>query len=98
MFYAQPETSSGAFSRGGFIFYSAVLLGWIQLAELEDVFLGRTIVNRQKRFAFVTPSAVSLANVVIDLAVVFVQAVLYSIIAYFLGGMQQQVSFLPKSM
>ena len=91
MFYAQPETSSGAFSRGGFNFYSAILLGWIQLAELEDAFLGRAIVNRQKRFAFVTPSAVSIANVVVDIGVVFVQAVLYSVIAYYLAGMQQQV-------
>lgn len=90
MFYAQPETSSGAFSRGGFIFYSAILLGWIQLAELEDAFSGRVIVNRQKRFAFVTPSAVSIANVVVDIVIVFVQALLYSVIAYFLAGMQQQ--------
>ncbi|KAG9242225.1 pleiotropic drug resistance protein, ABC superfamily [Calycina marina] len=89
MFYAQPIDSDGAFSRGGCMFYSTILIGWIQLAELEDAFLGRDIISRQKRFAFVTPSAVSFARVLIDLGVVLVQALLYSIIAYFLAGFQR---------
>lgn len=92
MFYNQPTTSDGAFSRGGFIFYSAILLGWIQLAELEEAVLGRGIINRQKRFAFVKPSAVSLARVFVDLLVVLIQSILYSVITYFLAGMQKLVS------
>ena len=92
MFYNQPRTSDGAFSRGGFIFYSSILLGWIQLAELEDAVQGRSIISRQKRFAFVAPSAVSIARVFVDFIVVFIQSVLYSIIAYFLAGMQITVS------
>lgn len=92
MFYDQPATSDGAFSRGGFEFYSAILLGWIQMAELEDAVLGRNIINRQKRFAFVKPSAVSFAKVFIDLWVVLVQTILYSVIAYYLAGMRQLVS------
>ena len=97
MFYAQPTTTAGAFSRGGFVFYSAVLLGWIQLAELEEAVQGRNIINRQKRFAFVKPSAVSLARVFVDLFVVLLQAFFYSIIAYFLAGMQLLVRHLFPS-
>ena len=88
MFYDQPRTTDGAFSRGGFLFYSAILLGWIQLAELEEAVQGRNIISRQKRFAFVAPSAVSIARVFIDFVVVFIQTILYSTIAYFLAGMQ----------
>lgn len=98
MFYGQPATTEGAFSRGGFIFYSAVLLGWIQLAELEEAVQGRNIINRQKKFAFVKPSAVSFARVFVDLFVVLLQAVLYSIIAYFLSGMQQLVSYFTQQL
>lgn len=92
LFYSQPTTSDGAFSRGGFLFYSAVLLGWIQLAELEEVFRGREIISRQKKFAFVRPAAVNLALVLMDLVVVLVQVILYTAIAYFLSGMQRNVS------
>jgi ABC-type multidrug transport system permease subunit len=92
MFYDQPATSEGAFSRGGFMFYSAILLGWIQLAELEEAVQGRNIISRQKRFAFVSPSAVSFARVFVDLIIVLIQTLVYSIIAYFLAGMQQSVS------
>lgn len=73
------------------MFYSAVLLGWIQLAEVEEAVQGRGIFNRQKRFAFVKPSAVSLARVFMDMWVVLVQVVLYSVIAYWLAGMQRLV-------
>jgi ABC-type multidrug transport system ATPase subunit len=97
MFYSQPQTSEGAFSRGGFILYSSILLGWIQLAEVEEAFNGRDIITRQKKFAFVKPSAVSLARVVFDLWDVLVQAILYCVIAYFLAGMKMEVSTLRLS-
>lgn len=88
LFYAQPATTEGAFSRGGFLFYTTVFLGWIQLAELEDCFNGREVVSRQKNFAFCRPSAVSFARVVLDIPLVFIQCVLFCLITYFLAGLQ----------
>ena len=92
LFYAQPATSDGAFSRGGFMFYTVIFLGWIQLAELEEALGGRDIVGRHKSFAFVRPSAVTLARTVLDLPVVFMQAVAFYSIVYFMGGMKSTVS------
>ncbi|KAL1955741.1 hypothetical protein VTO42DRAFT_8139 [Malbranchea cinnamomea] len=90
MFYDMPTTTTGAFARGGFIFYSVVLVVWIQLAEVEDAVQGREIVSRQKRFAFVRPSAVTLARVLIDLVVVLALTILYCIIAYFMAGLKME--------
>ena len=94
MFYDMPVNIAGAFSRGGFMFYTIALLVWIQLAELEDAVAGREIASRQKRFAFVRPSAVSLARVLFDLVTILIVNLLYCIIAYFLGGLKMEVRYL----
>lgn len=93
MFYDQPQTTGGMYSRGGVLFYSAILLAWLQMSELEDAMHGREILNRQKKFAFVHPSAVCLARVLIDLVVVILVTVLYLIVVYFLSGLRPSVSF-----
>ena len=93
MFYAMPGDTDGMYSRGGFTFYSAALVAWFQLAELETAFADRTVVSRQKRYAAVRPSAVVLGKAVVDVVVVFVQSAVFSLIAYFLAGMKMSVSF-----
>lgn len=88
MFYGQPQTTDGIYSRGGFIFYSAVLVAWIQLVEVEDAIQWRDILARQKRFAIVRPGAVGCARLVIDVFVIAIQVFLYSIVAYFMSGLK----------
>lgn len=93
-FYDQPVTTDGVFSRGGFLFYSAIIIAWLQMAELEDAIQGRDILSRQKRTAFVRPSAVGIARVFIDLIVVLLETVVYTIVSYFLAGMKMEVRHL----
>ena len=92
MFYNQPQTTDGAYSRGGMLFYSTILLAWLQLSELEDAMEGRDIISRQKKFAFVRPSAVCLARVVSDVVVSFLITALYLVTVYFLAGLSMNVS------
>ncbi|KAK1148424.1 hypothetical protein N8T08_009427 [Aspergillus melleus] len=88
MFYNQPQTTDGMYSRGGVIFYSAILLAWLQMSELEDAMQGRDILSRQKKFAFVRPSAVCLARVITDFMVGAAITFLYLIVVYFLSGLK----------
>ncbi|KAF8418884.1 ABC multidrug transporter [Tirmania nivea] len=88
LFWAQPATSDGAFSRSGFIFYTAIFLGWIQLAELEEALAGRGVVERHRNFAFVRPSAVSVARMILDLPTVLIQAAIFVSIVYWMAGMK----------
>jgi hypothetical protein len=74
------------------LFYSSILLAWLQMSELEDAMQGRDILSRQKKFAFVRPSAVCLARVVADILIVSVLTFLYLIVVYFLAGLKADVS------
>lgn len=91
MFYNQPQTTDGMYSRGGMLFYSSILLAWLQMSELEDAMQGRDIISRQKKFAFVRPSAVCLARVVSDVVISLLITALYMIVVYFLAGLKTNV-------
>ena len=92
MFYDMPNDTSGVYSRGGFSFYSAVLVAWFQISELESSFADRDVVTRQKRYAMIRPSAVVLGKTSYDFVTVVLMSVPYSLIAYFLAGMKMEVS------
>lgn len=87
LFYGQPETTEGAFTRGGAVFFSILFLGWLQLSELMKAVSGRAIVKRHEDYAFYRPSAVSLARVLLDFPVIAVQSFLFGILMYFMTGL-----------
>ncbi|KAJ5112926.1 hypothetical protein N7456_001460 [Penicillium angulare] len=90
MFYDQPQTTDGMYSRGGVLFYSSILLAWLQMSELEDAIHGRDIVSRQKNLAFVRPTAVCLARVLQDMVISALLTFLYLIVLYFLCGLRPE--------
>ncbi|CZS90679.1 probable ATP-binding multidrug cassette transport protein [Rhynchosporium graminicola] len=92
LFYGQSTDTAGAFSRGGTIFFSILFLGWLQLSELMKAVSGRTIIARHNDYAFYRPSAVVIARVLQDLPLILVQVIPFSIIMYFLTGLDVDVS------
>ena len=78
LFYGQSLDTSGAFSRGGSVFFSVVFLGWLQLSELMKAVSGRAIVKRHEDYAFYQPSAVSIARVVQDFPLLLAQVIPFS--------------------
>lgn len=92
LFYGQSLDTSGAFSRGGVLFFSVLFLGWLQLTELMPAVSGRVIIQRHKNYAFYRPSAVSIARVVVDFPFIFTMCVIFTIIVYFLSGLDVDVS------
>ncbi|KAJ8115109.1 hypothetical protein OPT61_g3162 [Boeremia exigua] len=90
MFYDMPKNTQGIYSRGGFIFYAAIAIGWVQLAELEGAMDGRGIIARHKQQAIARPSVVGLSKVCFDVLIVFAEALVFGIIAYFLAGMRAE--------
>ncbi|PYI18888.1 pleiotropic drug resistance protein, ABC superfamily [Aspergillus violaceofuscus CBS 115571] len=88
LFYDMPQTSDGLYSRGGVIFYSSLMLAWLQMSELEDAMQGRDILSRQKKFAFVRPSAVCLARLFSDVVLLVTISALFQVVVYFLSGLK----------
>ena len=92
LFYGEALDTSGAFTRGGALFFSILFLGWLQLTELMPAVTGRGIVGRHKDYAFYRPSAVSIARVVVDFPAIFCMVVPFCIIVYFMCGLDMTAS------
>ncbi|CAN9388436.1 unnamed protein product [Alternaria alternata] len=92
LFYGQSLDTSGAFSRGGSGFFSILFLGWLQLSELMKAVSGRNVVKRHEDYAFYRPSAVAIARVVQDFPLLLAQVIPFSIIMYFMTGLDVDVS------
>ena len=92
LFYGQSLDTSGSFARGGSLFFSILFLGWLQMTEMMSAVSGRVIINRHRDYAFYRPSAVSIARVVIDIPLIFAMVVPFTLIVYFMTGLDVDVS------
>jgi ATP-binding cassette, subfamily G (WHITE), member 2, SNQ2 len=83
----QPQTSAGAFTRGGVLFIALLFNAFQAFAELASTMLGRPIVNKHRAYTFHRPSALWLAQILVDTAFASVQILVFSIIVYFMTGL-----------
>ena len=83
----QPETSAGAFTRGGVLFISLLFNAFQAFSELASTMLGRPIVNKHRAYTFHRPSALWLAQILVDTAFASVQIFVFSVIVYFMTGL-----------
>jgi ATP-binding cassette subfamily G (WHITE) protein 2 (SNQ2) len=61
-----PTTSAAAFTRGGVMFISFLFNGFQAFGELVGTMLGRPIVNKHRAYTFYRPSALWIAQVIVD--------------------------------
>lgn len=72
-FYLLPLTGSGAFSRGGAIFFLVIYNTFMSQSELVRFLTGRPILEKHKQYALYRPSAFYLAQVIMDIPYNFAQ-------------------------
>ena len=103
LFYNQPATSSGVFTRGGVILYfpsySMVKLSFslffnslLALSELTNAYSARQILLKHKLFTFYRPAAYALGQLITDIPIIFVQVALFDIVVYFLSHLSRSPS------
>jgi len=87
-----PKTSAGAFTRGGLLFIALFFNALQAFAELVSTMLGRPIVNKHKAFTFHRPSALWIAQILVDLLFAATQILVFCIMVYFMTGLARAAS------
>lgn len=79
-----PTTSEGAFTRGGVLFIALLFNAFQAFGELASTMIGRPIVNKHRAYTFHRPSALWIAQIIIDLAFAAAKIFVFSVIVYFM--------------
>jgi ABC-type multidrug transport system permease subunit len=82
-----PLTATGAFSRGGALFFCALFNALIAQSELVSYMMGRPVLEKHKQFALYHPSAFYVSQVILDIPLALVQVIVFQLCAYFLMGL-----------
>ncbi|CAD6503294.1 BgTH12-02961 [Blumeria graminis f. sp. triticale] len=85
-----PQTSAGAFTRGGILFTALLFNAFQAFAELGPTMTGRDVVNKQRAYAFYRPSAMWLAQIIVDVAFASIKIFVFCLIVYFMCGLVRE--------
>lgn len=92
LFFNLPETTAGAFPRGGALFFLLLFNALLALAEMTAAFSSKPIMLKHKSFSFYRPAAYAVAQTVVDVPLVFIQIVLFNTIIYFMAHLSRTAS------
>ncbi|RKP05994.1 ABC-2 type transporter-domain-containing protein [Thamnocephalis sphaerospora] len=87
VFYKLPLNSSGAFTRGGVIFFALLFNALTSQAELPKTFFGRGVLYKHKALALYHPSAFYISQVLADIPRLAAQSLLFSVLIYWMAGL-----------
>ena len=91
IYFNQPTTSAGAFTRGGLLFVALLYNTFDAFSEMAGTIANRSIINKHKAFTFHRPSALWIAQALVDLIFASVQIFVFSIIVYFMSNLVRDV-------
>ncbi|KAK3823213.1 MAG: ABC-2 type transporter-domain-containing protein [Benniella sp.] len=88
VFFKLQTDASGAFTRGGVLFFALLFNALISQAELPMAMQGRPILYKHKNFAMYRPSAFAIAQICVDIPLIVMQIILFAVVLYFMAGLQ----------
>lgn len=92
LFFNTPNTSAGAFPRGGTLFFLLLFNALLALAEQTAAFVSKPILLKHKSFSFYRPAAYAIAQTVVDIPLVLIQVFIFNIIIYFMSNLARTAS------
>ena len=87
LFFQLPDTTEGAFTRGGVLFFILLFNALLALAEQTAAFESKPILLKHKNFQFYRPAAYAIAQTFVDIPLVLIQVLLFDIIIYWMAGL-----------
>jgi ATP-binding cassette subfamily G (WHITE) protein 2 (SNQ2) len=90
MYYNLPQTVAGAFSRGGTIFFTALYVTLMGLAEVSASFTHRPILMKHKNYSLYHLSTEALGSFFLSVPVSLIVTVFFVIIIYFLSNLARE--------
>jgi len=91
VFLKSPETTGAFFSRGGILFFALLFSALTAMAEIPALYSQRPIVLRHENAAFYHPFVEAAALTLVDVPITFVAISIFSILIYFMVGLQKSV-------
>ncbi|KAF2847107.1 opaque-specific ABC transporter CDR3 [Plenodomus tracheiphilus IPT5] len=88
LFYNAPDNSAGLFLKSGALFLALLFNGLFTLSEVNDSFVGRPILAKQKNFAFFNPAAFCIAQVIADIPILLFQITSFVLILYWMTALK----------
>lgn len=92
LFFQLPDTTEGAFTRGGVLFFILLFNALLALAEQTAAFESKPILLKHKNFQFYRPAAYAIAQTLVDVPLVLIQVLLFDIIIYWMAGLAPTAS------
>ncbi|VDC00110.1 unnamed protein product [Peniophora sp. CBMAI 1063] len=92
VFYQIPDSTSAYFSRGGVLFFALLFAALTAMSEIPALFAQRPIVLKHFRSAMYHPFIEATALTLVDIPITFITLILFSIVLYFLVGLQTSAS------
>ncbi len=81
------QTSASAFSKGGLLFISLLHNVFSAFSELAGTMTGRAVVNKHRAYAFHRPSALWIAQILVDQIFAATQILVFAVIVYFMTNL-----------
>ena len=92
VFYGTPNTTDGLFAKGSVLFQAILLNALNAIAEINNLYAQRPIVEKHASYAFYHPATEAAAGIVLDIPIKFVTSTLFNVVLYFLAGLRRDAS------
>ncbi|KAH9045960.1 ABC-2 type transporter-domain-containing protein [Lactarius hengduanensis] len=92
VFFRLKDETSQYFSRGGVLFFSLLWAALSSIAEIPALFAQRPIVVKHAKAAMYHPFIEAAALTIVDVPITFVTIIVFSLILYFMVGLQASAS------
>lgn len=90
LFYGTSDGTAGFYARGSVLFQAILLNALAAIAEINNQYEQRPIVEKHAAYAFYHPASEAIAGVIADIPIKFVVLTVFNIVVYFLSGLRRE--------